>query len=457
MARTAWLPENYSVSARLQVLEEGFTSDTFPRCHCGAYVGFRRSNHKKLKTTCDEHKPSRDLEVSITREELLDLRINQRLSKDAIADILKISAPTVSKLLKKHAIPDVRYNESDAAVSAILNDRDWLETEHVHKRRKLQEIAAEIGSSPATVSRFMEMHGIETNDPLGYDRPGAFSSRPCQEVAAYIESLGFEVHLNVRSIIAPLELDIYVPSKNLAIEFNGLFFHSFRPEESSWAARKGPDYHLAKTEACEQQGIHLFHIFEDSWSYKTEIVKSMLKSKLGVNERVFARKCSIVEVPFRVRKRFFEDNHIQGDSRCQICYGLEIGGRLVACMSFGKSRFNKKYQWELVRFASTDVNVVGGFSKLLKHFRSRHPGSIISYADRTHSQGTVYRTNGFELVSQTKGNFWYVDSRFSKRLHRAAFVKKRIAPGDPRSGRQVMYDNGYRQIFGCGTQAWVLR
>jgi hypothetical protein len=54
-----------------------------------------------------------------------------------------------------------------------------------------------------------------------------------------------------------LELDIYLPEKNLAIEFDGLFWHN--------SNNKFKNYHLKKTLLCEKQGIQLIHIFEYEW------------------------------------------------------------------------------------------------------------------------------------------------------------------------------------------------
>lgn len=73
-------------------------------------------------------------------------------------------------------------------------------------------------------------------------------------------------------MIAPKELDIYVPSKNVAFEMNGLYQHS-----DIFKKRR---YHALKTRSCEKAGIHLFHIFEDEWKKKPEQVKMMLKSIL---------------------------------------------------------------------------------------------------------------------------------------------------------------------------------
>lgn len=54
------------------------------------------------------------------------------------------------------------------------------------------------------------------------------------------------------------ELDVYVPGRKLAFEYDGLYWHS---EE----AGRGRGYHLAKTEACEKAGIRLVHVLESEW------------------------------------------------------------------------------------------------------------------------------------------------------------------------------------------------
>lgn len=447
---TSWLPENYPLSTRLMVIEEGLSEDTIPRCHCGSIVGFKRSDHKKLKTVCDSCKPLQKMQVDVTGEQLRIWRLDDRLSKEEIASRLGVSPPVVGRLLEEAGIPDVRFNESNAITMAYLRDSEWLETEHVGKRRKLEDIAKEIGSSTATVSRWLQYHGIVANDPNSYDRK-AGASKPCLEIAQFIRDLGFEVKLNVRSIISPYEIDIVVPEKNLAIEFNGLYHHVYRPWLATSAQRKGPEYHLRKTEMAKDAGYQLIHIFSDQWEMRRSVVESTLRSKLGVLPKIHGRKCKVVEVSPGVRRAFVDKNHLQGDSPAGITYGLEHDGQLVAVMSFGRSRFNPNADWELIRFASGDFTVVGGFSKLLKHFRKNHPGSIVSYADRSYSDGSVYLKNGFTLISATKPQSWYVDPDFSKRLHRSAFMKKRIAPNDPRPEHEIMLERGYHRIFGCGT------
>ena len=106
-----------------------------------------------------------------------------------------------------------------------------------------------------------------------------------KEISDFIKSIcNYEILENDRNIISPKELDIYIPQKNLAIEFDGLYFHSTKFGKDS-------DYHLGKTLACEEKGIRLIHIFEDEWLFKRQIVESIIKSALGIyKQKIFARK-----------------------------------------------------------------------------------------------------------------------------------------------------------------------
>jgi serine/threonine protein kinase len=86
-----------------------------------------------------------------------------------------------------------------------------------------------------------------------------------------------------RSILKNLELDIYLPKIKLAIELNGLYWHS--------ELYKNKNYHLNKTKLCEEKGITLLHIFEDEWLEKLEIVKSIIKNKLNLKHKNIEMYC----------------------------------------------------------------------------------------------------------------------------------------------------------------------
>lgn len=79
-----------------------------------------------------------------------------------------------------------------------------------------------------------------------------------------------EILRNVRDVIAPKELDIYLPEKRVAIEFNGNFWHSIEFQERYLPEVKNTL--LEKTLLCEDRGIHLIHVFEDEWAEKRDEV-----------------------------------------------------------------------------------------------------------------------------------------------------------------------------------------
>ena len=462
---TNFLDEFYGkvpLRIRLLALESGYhSSESFPRCpSCGKPVGFDKVRHSSFLKFCSNRCSSnRDylseetLSLLSDREWMWEKRITRKMSYDSIAAELGVSSPTVEKWCTIHSIPRVRYSASPHEVQERLSDREWLFAEHKTRHRKLDDIAGEIGSTKSTLSVHLKNHSIQANDPNSYDRTET-SSKECLQVHDFLrDELGVEgLLLDNRSMFG-IEVDILDPVRKIGIEYDGLFSHIHRPGETSESRIKGKNYHLRKTEIVEASGFQLIHLFSDEWLLKQDIVKSMLRSRFGKSPRsVFARKCSVVAVSSHRKSEFMRVNHIQGNCPSSLNLGLECDGELVSVMSFYKSTRNRNYDWELVRFASTlNTGVPGGFSKLLSAFTREHSGKIISYADRRWSQGNVYLENGFRLVRKSTPNYFYVDSKFSGRLHRANFMKKRIAPGgDDRPEWMIMQERGYHRIWDCG-------
>jgi hypothetical protein len=153
------------------------------------------------------------------------------------------------------------------------------------------------------------------------------------------------------------EVDAVVdmPSGVVGVEYDGLYWHSEQ-------AGKGRLYHLSKTLECEASGIRLVHVFENEWLSKGKIVKSRLRSALGLYDRtVYARRCAVRRVSASESRRFQDENHMQGAPGAKVSLSLYLGDDLVSLMTFGKCRFDKKHEWELVRFCSKlNTKVIGG-------------------------------------------------------------------------------------------------
>lgn len=156
-----------------------------------------------------------------------------------------------------------------------------------------------------------------------------------------------------------------------------------------------------------QNSEYLIFDFEKSNPVKMAIWKSIKNENKAV---IYARKCEVQEISSIVSDEFTEVNHLQGKFRSKVNLGLFFSGELVAIMTFSTPRYNKKYEYELIRFCNKlNTRVVGGASKLLKHFiKTYNPKSIISYANLRFSKGNMYEKLGFKKIGKSTANYFYV-------------------------------------------------
>jgi hypothetical protein len=216
---------------------------------------------------------------------------------------------------------------------------------------------------------------------------------------------------------------------------------------------------------AKKNGIKLYHIFSDEWIKNKEIVKSKIKNILGLSgKKTYARKCEIKEITTEEKNKFLLKNHIQGIDKSTYKIGAFYGEELVAVMTFSTLRNvlgSKKEDnhFELVRFSSN--NVVGIASKLLKYFVKKYnPDKIISYADKrwTVDENNLYSKIGFNLVSETKPNYWYVIGD-DRRYHRYNFRKDILVKkgyDKNKTENQIMTENGYLTVWDCGNYKYEI-
>lgn len=98
-------------------------------------------------------------------------------------------------------------------------------------------------------------------------------SKPEKELFDFVNDLCPAI-FHDRQAIKPKELDIYIPNLNLAIEYNGNFWHSIENGCSE-------DYHLSKSLLCREHNIRLIHIYEfEDFEQQKQLIKSLI---LGID------------------------------------------------------------------------------------------------------------------------------------------------------------------------------
>ena len=335
----------------------------------------------------------------LTQSEKMRGENNPWFGKSLPANVLKAASLVRTEKL---TLTNIQFIER--AQKKYNNKYDYSLIEYTHSKNKI-EIKCNLHNFLFFQKPNDHLSGYEgcpKCSPVG-------SSKEEKEIADYIKTFySGQIIENDREQIKLKELDILIPEKNFAIEYNGLRWHT-----SDFIDKKK---HLSKTQECTDKNIRLFHIFSDEWANKQDIVKSMIKYRLGfIDKKIAARKCEIVILDKKIGKEFFVKSHISGDNRANIYFGLKIKNEIVCCLSL-KKPIQKKYGkvLEIARFANRiNCSVQGGFQRLFKHSKeyAKNNGfeSILTYADRRFGEGSVYLKAGFNFIGKTPLDYWYTD------------------------------------------------
>lgn len=267
-----------------------------------------------------------------------------------------------------------------------------------------------------------------------------------------------EIIFNDHKILNGKELDIYIPDKNIAIEFNGVLWHSFGTNWPNNAKdeKEEKNRHYLKFKSCEEQGIQLLQFTDLDWKNKKDIVLNIIKAKLNLlNHRIYARNCIVKQISKKEKKVFCAANHLQGDGHSQIELGLFYNNELVSVMTFGKRKITKAVpEMEIIRYCNKiDYNIIGGASKLLSYFlKNFNCKKLITYSDNCISNGNIYKKLGFTFLRETKWNYWYIDKNKNKLFHRSNFMRHKL--NTLLTEKEEMYSRGYRRYYDAGNRVF---
>lgn len=300
-------------------------------------------------------------------------------------------------------------------------------------------------------------HELEALIP---DRSRGIGCRKCtnrfskgeQELAEFVKSLGFTVIQHDRAMTGNgTEIDIYVPEKNIGIEYNGVYWHST-------AVLSDKNVHYKKFTACKDNGVQLIQIWEDEWQDKQELVKNLIAHKLGASsqKRIFARKTEVVEIPYRESEEFLNEHHIQGSAQASRYLALKHEGEVVSVLALRIEGENTV--GNIVRYA-TSHSVIGGFGKLLSHIENTMSlDSVYTFSDNRISDGGLYESLGFTAVKNLYPDYMYV--RGAQRHHKFGYRLKRFRE-DPvlryeegLTERELAELNNIPRLYDAGKVKW---
>ena len=324
----------------------------------------------------------------------------------------------------------------------IHNDfYSYEKVNHSSHKDKVEIICSKHGSFSQSLYHHSQGHGCPSCSMQ--------LSKNQNEINKFINDLGIETIKNDRTIIKPLELDIVIPSHKIAIEYNGVIWHSEK-------FKKDKRYHQNKTLSCKEAGYRLIHIFEDDYNDNKEKILSYIAHLLGKNqkERVYARKCHIQVIDPKTAHKFLDKYHIQGaPARSFVHIGLIYQNKLVSLTSFtaGQSNTSNKGKFELIRHATAQP-VIGALGKATKYFATNYSSDIFTYCDNSFFSGKSYEKAGYVKTTSIDIDYKYVVN--GKREHKFLWRKKRILRDFPnvqgKTEKEMMENLGIYRVWDCG-------
>lgn len=341
-------------------------------------------------------------------------------------------------------------------IKELSYNKEWLTEQHHTNKRSLTDISEQLGISLSVVSKRFKQLQIPV---YAYSQTNSISADE-EDFRTFISQwipVGTEISFNDKNAISPYELDVYIPRYNLAFEYNGIFWHS----ELNGRTRM---YHSNKTKMCDIKGIRLVQVWSSEWQQKQQLVKNRIKHILRHSKVLYGRNCTVESINFSTADALLKHCHIQGGCSSSIQLGLFFDGVLFGVMTFGKPRFNKQVDYELLRFAVLPgYRIVGGASKLLSYFKKQYePNSIITYSDRRWNKGDLYTSIGFKYSHTTTPNYFYfnrnsnTDVLYSRNKFQKHKLSETLELFDPNLTEwENMQLNGYDRIWDCGNDVFV--
>lgn len=298
-----------------------------------------------------------------------------------------------------------------------------------YKGKTMSEWAQEKDMSYSSVQHSVKNKGIEIIDDLKKGRTLIES-----KVENILTDLNVKFNFGKYLKNTKYKPDFQMEDDKLIIECNGIFWHSDKVVDNK-------KYHKEKQTKYKAEGFDSLFFLENEILNKPDIVKSIILNKLKLNkEKIFARKCKIVNLSKKEASDFFQENHLMGNGSGRT-YALKKDEKIVAAVQV---RWVSKAEMllDISRFCTkNEASVIGGYSRLISHVEKiEQPKTIQTFVDKRYGSGKYLKEFGFELKNEDLSFSW---TDFKNTYHRMNF------PGN--SG----YEKGLYKIWDCGQAKWV--
>lgn len=219
-----------------------------------------------------------------------------------------------------------------------------------------------------------------------------------KEVLDFVSSIyNGKIIKNSRNVIPPKELDIYLPDKNIAIECNGIYYHS-----ENFGIPK--DYHKQKTNMCNEKNIRLIHINESDWEYHKEVCKSIISTSLNIyQDKINVKDCILKGIKEREFYDFLNNNCLDKDEEMDFAIGVYYKKELVQAFSF--KQLNDEECKLVKKCTKLGLKVKDDLIAVVNYIFKDKANKIITFLDISKYDLKEYCNEGWQLVSFVKPSY----------------------------------------------------
>jgi len=247
---------------------------------------------------------------------------------------------------------------------------------------------------------------------------------------------------------------------NPTISHNSTYSYAFFTGKTKENKPFSPTHHFDRWKLVKDNGYTLISVFDNMDNKK---VLNIIRSKIGKNEiKIGARECKIKEIPQKECNLFLDEYHIQSKATGQKhCISLYYNNELVGVMTFGQPRFNKKYEWELVRLCfKSNITIQGGVSRMWNYFKTMYnPTSCICYLNLNLGGDNIHLED-FKFVKYNKPAGYWICLKTGRTITNNSLrfkgASRFIGDDDlvkyPKGmdNREIMKLEGFVEMYDCG-------
>lgn len=254
----------------------------------------------------------------------------------------------------------------------------------------------------------------------------------CKAQIVFLQQFNdFGIQINRRDIIKPQELDGYLPSIKLAIEFNGTMYHSIGPSQTSrFCWFRNPDYHYNKFNTCKEKGITLFSMFDYQ---NREFWKNLILDALNQN-RPIDGNVSIIEDQNLILGFIKQYSIFEFDQNCDWkCIGLfDSNNNLIQTMLYNNNR---------ILHLATKFGYKNDYSKIINYYFDNNDNETLTFKNNNIVGDFMIRSLNASIIDQLPPSCKYFTKVYQRQYRGdvvVEFSKIRLTEND-----RALYNCGY--------------